>query len=343
MKRFLKTTERQELLNQHKKERDKRTADRIKVALLYDDGLTLAEIAKVLFIDEASISRHLGIFLEEQRLYPAHKGSNPMLSHEESAALALHLEENLYTKVKEIQVYILATYNKSLAMTTVYNWLKNNKFTYKKPKLLPANPNIEAQKAFVEEYETLMNKIAFTNDVVLFGDSVHPSQQTRASYGWVKKGKDKLIEVKSGRKRVNLMGVINLEDMRFIYKDYETINGLSAVNFLKKIKASYPDQNQTIHLIWDQAGYHTCSEVQEYLNKNPRIKIHYLPPRSPNLNAIERLWKVMHEHVSNNRTYEKFKDFKKALFEFFDSTMGNINDTLVSRITDNFHIPVLAK
>ncbi len=342
MKKFLETSERQELLNLHKKERDKRTADRIKVALLYDDGLTLTEIAKVLFIDEASVSRHLGAYLEEQRLTPAHKGSNPMLNSAESAALAAHLEDNLYTKVKEIQVYILKTYSKSLAMTTVYNWLKHNKFTYKKPKLVPANPNIEAQKAFVEEYETLMNQIAFTNDVVLFGDSVHPSQQTRTSYGWVKKGKDRLLEVKSGRKRVNLMGALNLEDMGFVYKDYETINGLSAVDFLKKIEARYPDQDQTIHLIWDGAGYHTCLEVQEYL-KTSRIKVHYLPPRSPNLNAIERLWKIMHEHISNNRTYEKFKDFKKALFEFFDSTMGNIKDILVSRITDNFHIPVLAK
>lgn len=92
MKKFLEPPERQELLNQHKKERDKRTADRLKVALLYDDGLTLAEIAKVLFVDEDSVSRHLGIFLEEQRLTLAHKGSNPMLTSEESAELATHLE-----------------------------------------------------------------------------------------------------------------------------------------------------------------------------------------------------------------------------------------------------------
>ena len=246
--------------------------------------------------------------------------------------MAAHLEKNLYTKVKEIQAYIFKAYNKSLSITTVYNWLKSNKFTYKKPKLVSANLNIEAQKAFIEEYETLMNQVAFTNDLVLFGDSVHPSQQTRPAYGSVKKGKDRLLEVKSGRKPINLIDALSLEDMDFVYKDYETINGLSAVDFLKKIEARYPDEDQTIHLIWDGAGYHTCLEVQEYL-KTSRIKVHYLPPRSPNLNATERLWKIMHEHLSNNRTYEKFKDFKKALFEFFDSTMGGIKNVLVSRIT----------
>jgi transposase len=66
--------------------------------------------------------------------------------------------------------------------------------------------------------------------------------------------------------------------------------------------------------------------------------VHFLPPRSPNLNAIERLWKIMHEHVSNNKVYEKFKDFKKAVLEFFDRTMPNILELLLDRITDNFHL-----
>ena len=57
---------------------------------------------------------------------------------------------------------------------------------------------------------------------------------------------------------------------------------------------------------------------------------------------MRRPW-VMHEHVSNNRSYKQFKGFKKALFTFFDSTIPNIVDLLVDRITDNFHIRSLAK
>ena len=124
--------------------------------------------------------------------------------------------------------------------------------------------------------------------------------------------------------------------MQLVYKDYDTINGTSAVDFLKKIEASYPN-NKTIHLIWDRAGYHISSEVAEYL-KTSKVTVHFLPPRSPNLNAIERLWKVMHEHVSNNKVYAKFADFKKALFEFFDSTLPRIAHLLIDTITDNFRV-----
>ena len=126
------------------------------------------------------------------------------------------------------------------------------------------------------------------------------------------------------------------KNFQFGYQEFETINGQSSVAFLKKMEGMYPDA-RTLHLIWDRAGYHTAQEVAEFL-KTSRIKVHYLPPRSPNLNPIERLWKIMHEYVSYNRVYDKFGLFKESLFHFFDHTMTTIKDTLISRITDNFQI-----
>ena len=92
----------------------------------------------------------------------------------------------------------------------------------------------------------------------------------------------------------------------------ETINSEAAIAFLKTVEGVYP-HSKRIHVIWDQAGYHTSQEVRGFLETS-RIKVHYLPPRSPNLNPIERLWKIMHEYVSDNKVYAKFKDFKKSLF-----------------------------
>jgi transposase len=258
-----------------------------------------------------------------------------LLTEAESKALSEHLESTTYLKIKEIQAYVEDTFNKKMAISTLYDWLKAHKFSYKKPKLVPKG-DPEKQRVFIEHYEKVMNEASLEGDPVLFGDSVHPSQQVRPAYGWIKQGKDKPIVTTGGRKRVNLMGVLNLETMRFGYQDFETINGRSAVEFLKLIEKMYP-HNKKIHLIWDQAGYHTCKEVQEFL-KTSRIKIHYLPPRSPNLNPIERLWKIMHEYVSFNQVYEKFRYFKKSLFHFFDHIMPTIRDLLINRITDNFQL-----
>jgi transposase len=340
MDKILTNEERSKLLVQHKTERDKRIADRIKVVLLSDDNWSAEAIARALFIDDATVRRHLNSYKEEQRLKLNYKGSEPLLTKSESELLSVHFEEECYVKAKDIQAYISKVYNKSLSVPTVRLWLKNNNFKYKKPKLTPkADP--ELQKQFIEHYEGLLNRASIDNTPVLFGDGVHPSQQTRPAFGWIKKGKDKVIEINSARKRLNILGAINLETMKFEYQDFKTINGAATIEFLTKLESAYPKAAR-IDLILDNAGYNKSQEVVNFL-KSSRIHVHFLPPRSPNLNPIERLWKIMHEHVSNNRVYLKFQDFKKAIFEFFDSSMPIIFDTLVSRITDNFSITQSAK
>lgn len=126
------------------------------------------------------------------------------------------------------------------------------------------------------------------------------------------------------------------ESMSVIHKDYETINGTTTVDFLRLLEVSYPDAPK-IHVILDQSGYHRSNEVAEFV-KNSRIVLHFLPPYSPNLNPIERLWKVMNEHARNNVVFESTKKFKAAIFGFFTDTLPKIGDELRSRINDNFQV-----
>jgi len=72
--------------------------------------------------------------------------------------------------------------------------------------------------------------------------------------------------------------------------------------------------------------------------KELNIKLHYLPPYSPNLNPIERLWKVMNEHARNNRYFATTIAFRNALDNFFDVTLPKIAHTLKTRINDNFQV-----
>lgn len=259
MSRILTDADRASLLRRHKKERDKRIADRLKVVLLIDDGWSFNQISKILFLDESTVRDHFEIYVQENRLTPNHKGSEPALSFEESAALATHLTLQIYVKIKDIQAYIRRNFEKNLSISALYAWLIRNCFSYKKPKIMLKNADPVKQEVFKALYDKIMNDAPIEGDLVLFGDSVHPSQQVRASYGWIKRGQDKCIESISARKRVNLIGVLNLETMRLIYEDFETINGAAAVKFLKKIETAY-SRVRKIHLIWDQAGYVQGSE-----------------------------------------------------------------------------------
>ncbi len=68
------------------------------------------------------------------------------------------------------------------------------------------------------------------------------------------------------------------------------------------------------------------------------IELHYLPPYSPNLNPIERLWKFMNEQVRNNVYFENSQVFRDAIHHFFNVTLREKAGELVCRLNDNFQI-----
>ena len=70
--------------------------------------------------------------------------------------------------------------------------------------------------------------------------------------------------------------------------------------------------------------------------RHTKIVMPILPPYSPNLNPIERLWNVMNEQTRNNVVFKTLKEFKQKIHEFFDETWDGIGDNFRTRINDNF-------
>ena len=132
----------------------------------------------------------------------------------------------------------------------------------------------------------------------------------------------------------DVMGAIELSTMKVVSCLPEYVNAETTVAFFDQLKGAYPDAPK-IHIILDQSGYHRSQLVKDSaLEKN--IELHYLPPYSPNLNPIERLWKVMNEKVRNNKFFSTAKVFRNAISEFFDTTIGKIAQSLRGRINDDF-------
>jgi hypothetical protein len=68
------------------------------------------------------------------------------------------------------------------------------------------------------------------------------------------------------------------------------------------------------------------------------MRFHEKDRDCPHLNPIERLWKVMHENVTHNRRYAKFRDFADAVLGFLRETVPRRFDEFSSTITDNFRV-----
>jgi transposase len=335
-KDFLTQQDINDLRALHKAEREGRIRDRIKAVLMANRGKTYREIAEALLVDEVTVSRHVQEYQESQRLKCAHSSGRPnKLTAPQTAELVAHLTKITYTKAADICAHIQEIYGVTFAEHSMCKWLGNHGFVHKQPKLVPCGADPEKQREFVKVYNVLQRETP-PDEPILFGDAVHPTSETKVSYGWIPRGKDKVIETTASRVRHNIVGALNLSDMELIAKNFDTVNTASMKEFLKKVREQYPTALR-IHLILDNGSYNKSKETQDEARKLG-ITLYYLPPRSPNLNPIERVWKVMHEKVQNNVRFANAKEFRSKIDNFFSSVWPEIKMTLRDRINDNFHI-----
>lgn len=319
----------------HRNSRDAEERDRLKAILLRSEGWQNNAIAQALRKSAKTVRSYCRDYVKAQkRKNLSRGGSEGKLTKHQTQELIAHLTETLYQHNHQIAAYIKSRYGVEFTVSGLHKWLRRHGFVYKKPKGHPHKADVVCQEAFIECYKELKETIP-DEEVILFGDSVHPTQATKLSYGWIKKGSDKVVNTTASRTRLNILGAIELGALdKAIIDRYETINAENVVDFMEKIRARYPTSPK-LHWIIDGAGYHKAKMVEDKAKKL-NIEIHFLPPYSPNLNPIERLWKVMNKHVRNNRFFTCAKEFRQKIDDFFQKTLPKIASSLDSTINDNF-------
>ena len=335
MKNFLAQTEKDTLIRQHRIEKNRRVGDRIKAVLLADKGWTRKKISEALLIDEETVSRHLDEYQTSKKLCLNSGGSAEKLNIEQTQSLIAHLEAKSYVKVTEICSYVKRVYQVSYGVSGMTFWLHRHRFSFKKPKATPYKADPAKQRAFLDIYRSVFQNLP-SDHPVEFADATHPTMATKISYGWIKTGTDKPIGTTASRTRCNILGSINLKTMEITVGGFDTINSDAMEIHFAKLRQKYP-KAPIIHLVVDQGSYNKSKQTLTAAKKFG-VCLHYLPPYSPNLNPIERLWKLMNEKVRNNIFFESAKEFRTRISDFFKISWEEISDAARSLINDNFQV-----
>jgi transposase len=161
---------------------------------------------------------------------------------------------------------------------------------------------------------------------------MHNSQP---AYGWIRKGQQMVLKANTGRQRINLKGANNLEDHSVIIQETEMINGQSTINLFLEILHKQPTGK--VYIVLDNARYYRSQLVQKFGKNNKRICLLLLPPYSPNLNIVERLWKFFKKKVIYNIYYEQLAVFRKYCLNFFRH-LEKYRPELQTLMTDNFQL-----
>jgi transposase len=316
----LTVKEKYDLKKMHRKTKNRQDADKIKAVLMFSDGYAVTEIAEILLLDDDTVRTWLKAYEEKEdvdswleKSYLAYTGK---LSKEEKSQVEAYVANNIISDSKKVKEYIEENFAITYSLSGITGLLKHLGFVYKKTILVPSKYDPVHQIQYKVSYEVLEQMLT-EKEAIFFMDGVHPQHNTTCTSAWIKKGEPKEIKSNTGRQRVNWNGVYNPITQDILLHESDTINADAIIVMLKKIEEFYPEKEK-IYGILDNAKYYRNKKVTEYL-KTSRIEFRFLPPYSPNLNLIERVWKFMRKKVINDKYYEKFSEFKEALAQFAEN------------------------
>ena len=123
---------------------------------------------------------------------------------------------------------------------------------------------------------------------------------------------DPTVLQEPNRKGISVFGAVGISDGRLSTRITDKYNTLTFMHFLEQVHKDFPDAV----FILDNAKYHHSRLVTEFA-KFLGIELLFLPPYSPDLNPIERVWKFVRKHATHNKYFQILEELRSALDEQF--------------------------
>lgn len=219
-----------------------------------------------------------------------------------------------------------------LKNTQMRSYIKSLGASYRKVSSIPAKANLEAQKKYHdEELQPRLAEATAGKRAVYFVDAAHFVLGAFLGYLW--SFVRVFVRTPSGRQRFNVLGALNALTKELVTITNDTyITSIQVCELLRKIAAN---TTLPVTLVLDNARYQRCHLVMN-LAIELRIELLFLPPYSPNLNLIERLWKLVKKECLYCKYYEKFPLFRSAIQTFLDTMNKTHQEQLNSLLTLEF-------
>ena len=255
------------------------------------------------------------------------------LLNEQRETLEAHLRAHPPHTITEAISVIEALTGIRRSPTQIRVFLKRRGLKCLKVGLLPAKGDPQEQEAYQEKkLEPRLAEARAGERAVFFVDAAH--FVFGAFLGYLGCFVRCWIKAPSGRQRFSVLGALNAVTHEVITVTTLTyINSQSVCQLL--VKLAELSLQVPITLVLDNARYQRCALVESVAN-SLGIELLYLPPYSPNLNLIERLWKFVKKHCLYSKYYADFTAFTHAIEDCLATTQTTYKKTLSSLLTFNF-------
>jgi len=121
------------------------------------------------------------------------------------------------------------------------------------------------------------------------------------------------------RKSIGVFGAVRVNDGRFVARLEKHFNARSFQAFLSQLMR-HRRKGRLMIVIVDNARWHHARCLTEWLKKYRKIlQLDFLPPYSPDLNPIERVWKLTRRLCTHNRYFPELDDLVRVVSAQFDA------------------------
>jgi len=146
-------------------------------------------------------------------------------------------------------------------------------------------------------------------------DEVHFQRHSTIMRMWSPKGRQPRVISASTRQKVGFFGAINVKTGELVTTKAPTFNVDTFGDFLSYLVQRTEGK---LFLILDNARWHRARDLKKFFFKNRKRLVRvFLPPYSPELNPIERVWRITRRQLTHNRYFGTIEDLEAALVSRF--------------------------
>lgn len=157
---------------------------------------------------------------------------------------------------------------------------------------------------------------------IIYQDEVHFQVTTSVTRKWAPIGKQPKIKSKPGKSNIPYSGYLSPRTGRLVVKEVNWFNFETVIGSIRDYIKEMDDSFERHLLILDNAPWHRKAarlirESDEYKDIRDVLEIEFLPPYSPDLNPIERVWRITRREKTHNKYFSSKEDLKATLDDFF--------------------------
>ena len=217
--------------------------------------------------------------------------------------------------LKRLVAFVRERFGRLCCRETIRVALHRLKLSWKRARKLLGRADPERRQAFLEQLQGLLDGAQRDRHLLVYVDEAHLHQDCDPGYGWSARGERFFVASSSPglSARVSFYGLYLYNEGQVRLWPYPGANGEHTIDVLRRLRAEVPDRELIV--LWDGASYHRATAVREVAT-GLGIALVPLPGYSPDLMAVEALWRWLREEVTYHSCHATSEDLTRRVAAF---------------------------